>query len=211
MGVYHITNYLEEDAATWWRLHCAKIEAGTAAPITTWAQLKLEMVQRFQEVNRITAVRDDYSSLRQRGTVGKYVNRFRELVVELPDESEEQQVYQFLKGLKADIQRVVRPMKPTTVERAMDLADEAQRANDQADYGGFLSRQSADASVETPAAAEGDNATPMQLGAVNMTPGDKERCFREGLCFKCKKPGHAARGCRSRIREMPPEGGARTA
>ena len=69
--------------------------------------------------------------------MGKYINRFRELVVELPDESKEQQVYQFLKGLKADIQRVVRPMKPTTVERAMDLADEAERADDQANSGGL--------------------------------------------------------------------------
>ena len=93
----------------------------------------------------------------------------------------------------------------------MDLADEAERADDQANSGGFHSRQTADASVDTPVAAEGDSATPMQLGAVSMTPSEKNRCFRESLCFKCKKPGHTARTCRSQTREMPPEGGTRTA
>ena len=152
------------------------------------------MVQRFQEVNRITAVRDDYSSLRQRGTVGKYINRFRELVVELPDESEEQQVYQFLKGLKSSTQRLVRTHKPATVELAMDIADEAERAHDQSYTGGFRNRRE-NGSHEAMDKQSGEGPAPMQLGAMDLSFAERDRRSRQGLCFKCGAPGHLARRC----------------
>ena len=211
MGVWHITNYLEDEAATWWRLHCVKMDLGTAPRITTWGQLKAEMIQRFQEVNRLTQVRDEYTDLRQgHGPVSDYINRFRSLVVELPNETEEQQVYQFLKGLARRIQGDVRLHKPATVERAMDLADEAERSRDQSRSGGF-GRRSIGSNYDTnsqqgEAAAQTDSAVPMQLGAVSLAPTELDRCQREGRCFRCKQGGHKSIRCRKPAQEMPPEG-----
>ena len=55
------------------------------------------------------------------------LRQFRALVVELLDESEEHQVYQFLKGLKPEIQARTRTHKPATLAIAMDIADKADR------------------------------------------------------------------------------------
>ena len=207
MRVWHITSYLADEAATWWRLHCANIDNGAARPITTWAELKVEMLARFSEINRITAVRDKYTSLRQTASVGEYINRFRELVVELPDESEQQQVYQCLKGLKSGVQRMVRTHKPQTVEVAMDIADEAERAHYLSHRGGFNYDSGSAAATE---GAAYNGPAPMQRGALMLSPEDRERCQREGLCFACMKPGHAAREYPRRNRHRQ-EGGRRDA
>ena len=111
-GVWHITNYLQEEAAVWWRLYCADVENGRSPAINTWVELKTIMLRRFSEVNRTVAIKDQYSNLRQTGSVRQYINKFRELVVELLSETEWDRVYQFLKGLKPAIQSNTCTHKP---------------------------------------------------------------------------------------------------
>ncbi|KAK9800185.1 hypothetical protein WJX73_005436 [Symbiochloris irregularis] len=137
MGVFHVASYLDGEAATWWRLQTAKMNDGTATRITKWADLEPELKRRFAEVNRQTAVRDQFSAIRQTTSVTDYINRFRAIVVELPEVDEGMRVYQFLKGLKPNIQANTRTHKPATLEIAMDIADEADKAVYQAHSGGF--------------------------------------------------------------------------
>ena len=133
-GVHHIASFFEGDAAVWWRHHCQQQEQGTVPQPRFWKELRELMTEQFQVFNYETEVRDQYVNLRQIGTVSQYVAKFRALVLELPRETEEQKIYFFLRGLKPEIQARTRTLKPKTLARAMDIADEADRANKHA-YG----------------------------------------------------------------------------
>ena len=201
-GVWHITNYLQDEAAVWWRLYCADVENGRAPAINNWLELKTLMLMRFSEVNRTVAIKDQYSNLKQTGSVRAYISKFRELVVELPNETEWDRVYQFLKGLKPVIQSNTRTHKPKTLEEAMDIADEADRAIYHARGGGYR------AAFANPK-QQGNGPRAMDLGAVSLSESEKQRCIRDGLCFNCKKPDHAARDCPQKDRGGRGGGGAR--
>ena len=169
-GVWHISNFLEGDATVWWRLQCDKYERGVEIMPQNWAEMKALLVRQFQVFNRETDVRDRYTALRQQGNVNDYITRFRALVVELPDETEANQIYQFLKGLKPEIQARTRTHKPVTLLQAMDIADEADRARDHA-YKGSSSASSyrdrdRDRYPRSHRYGSSGGVQPMQIGAV---------------------------------------------
>ena len=201
-GVWHISNFFEGDAAVWWRLQCDKFEKGLAIAPTTWTQLKEQLVQQFQIFNHITDIRDQYSALRQTTSVSAYITKFRSIVVELPNEPEDHQVYQFLKGLKPEIQARTRTHKPRTLAEAMDIADEADRAQYHA-YRGREHRQ-ANHNHSRPAAT---GPTPMMIGTATsvpapvtavLAPHELQQLRQENRCFECRKHGHLAKDCPKR-------------
>ena len=104
------------------------MDKGQEPKLANWSELQQLLIKQFQTFNHYTDVRDRYTSMRQISSVSDYINRFRSVVVELPHESDEDQVYQFLKGLKPEIQASTRTHKPRTLKAAMDIADEADRA-----------------------------------------------------------------------------------
>ena len=190
-GVFHITNYLTEDAAVWWRLYCQRVERKEAQPVLNWWALRLLMLEQFSEINRLTTIRDQFANVRQTASVASYITKFQSIIIELPEKSEDDQVHQFLRVLKKEIQIHTRTHQPRTLSQAMRIADEADRAI-------YTSNSGAKASTGFKGANPKSNGTaPMQLGAVSLSPEDKARCQRDGLCFICQKPGHAARECRS--------------
>ena len=174
-GVHHIASFLEGDAAIWWRHHCQQQDDGTVAQPRHWKELRKLMTEQFQVFNHETEIRDQYVSLRQTSSVNQYIARFRALVLELPHESEEQKIYFFLRGLKPDIQARTRTHKPKTLARAMDIADEADRAHYHAYRGRrfqYGSMPAADAGVSEeimPAEGTIDDApepVPMDINAL---------------------------------------------
>ena len=172
-GVWHISNFLDGDAAVWWRLQCDKYERGLAIMPTNWLEMKFLLVSQFQVFNHETDVKDRYTALRQQTTVSAYITRFRALVVELPEETEANQVYQFLKGLKPEIQARTRTHKPKTLMEAMDIADEADRANYHA-YKGASNRSSASGARTRFGGGGGTGVQPMQIGAVATAPSPED-------------------------------------
>ncbi len=196
-GVWHITAFLDGDAAVWWRLHCDKMRRGVATTIQTWDQLREMLLEQFEVFNHATDVRDRYQAVRQTSTVSAYITKFRSLVVELPNEPEENQIYQFLKGLKPEIQARTRTHKPNTLTTAMDIADEADRANYHAYGGGFrMPRREVGGSVR---AASATGPAPMDIGAIGSA--DAQRLRQENRCFYCRKTGHQSRECQKRRRD----------
>ena len=171
-GVWHISTFIEGDAAVWWRLQCDKYERNIAIAPADWTEMKTLLIAQFQVFNHETDVKDRYTALRQQTTVSAYITRFRALVVELPEETEANQVYQFLKGLKPEIQARTRTHKPKTLLQAMDIADEADRANQHAYKGSSHSRHvsSSGGSRQYSATRYDSNSRstpqPMQIGAV---------------------------------------------
>jgi hypothetical protein len=215
-GVWHISNFFEGDAAVWWRLYCDKVERQLAPQPKIWEHLKVLLIDQFQVFNHITDVKDRYQALKQVGTVSAYITKFRALVVELPNETEENQIYQFLKGLKPEIQARTRTHKPLTLAAAMDIADEADRANLHA-YRGFSSRLQSDRPAFRQTTSQ---AQPMQIGAISgngeaaskarteinaltpVPPHIIQRLRQENRCFYCRKVGHAARDCAKKKRDV---------
>ena len=201
-GVWHITNFLEDEALGWWRLHKEEVARGRKTPVVVWAQLRDLMIETFQVFNHETDLRDRYEALRQKDSVADYIARFRAIVVELPDETESNRVYRFLKGLKQDIQSRTRTHKPKTLDAAMDIADEADRANNHAAKG---HKQSSSSSWSNKPWKQRDRdrggngsssgPAPMQLGAVTLSAAERTRLMNEDKCFLCKKAGHRARDC----------------
>ena len=199
-GVWHISNFFEGDAAVWWRLQCDKFDRGVAIAPASWAELKDQLVNQFRIFNHITDIRDQYSALRQTASVTAYITKFRSLVVELPNEPEEQQIYQFLKGLKPEIQARTRTHKPKTLAEAMDIADEADRAN----YHAYRGRDSRTANYgrapppgPTPMVIGMATSTPAPVAAV-LSPSELQRLRQENRCFECRKEGHLAKDCPKR-------------
>jgi hypothetical protein len=52
----------------------------------------------------------------------------------------------------------------------------------------------------TPSAPAADGSTPMELDSLRvgkLTPEEKERCVREGRCFRCRQQGHMIPDCQT--------------
>ena len=99
-------------------------------------------------------------------------------------------MHQFLRGLKREIQVHTRTQQPRTLEAAMQIADEADKAL-------YNTGRVPQSGGHSGGGSKGSGAAPMQLGAISLSPEDLARAKREGLCFKCMKPGHAIAECRS--------------
>ena len=201
-GVWHITSFLESDAAIWWRLYSTQAadEEGKAEPKTKmpkeWNTLRTLMENTFREVNHDTDVRDRYIALRQTGTVAQYITRFRAAIVELPEETETSRIYWFLRGLKSEIQAQTRTHKPKTLMEAMDIADEADRASSRAYRGPRHGNFGPAKSI-----GGGSGPVPMQLGAIQtervnaINRTDNMRLRQQNRCFLCRKVGHRQNQC----------------
>ena len=190
-GVFHVgAGFLSDEAATWWRLHCDRVEKGEVQPPVTWWHLRALMLEQFTETNRLTSVQDAFDRVRQKSSVTKYIAEFQSIVLELPGVTEQQRVHRFIRGLKHQVQLHVWAHAPVTLAHAMRVADSIDQALYNS-HGGKL-----------PGTFNGSkrsqNAEPMQLNAAGgLSPADQARCQRDGLCFKCMKPGHQARNCNS--------------
>ena len=191
-GVFHITNYLGDEAAIWWRLYYQRVERGESPAPVNWWQLRELMKTVFTEINRDTIVRERYDRLSQRSTVARYNADFQAVVLELSDVSEASQIHQYVRGLKPTVQLQTRTLKPQSLMQAMTIAHEADMAIYQSS-----GKPAAGFAKQRGPVAKSNGAVPMQLGAVSLTPDEKARCLRDGLCFTCQKPGHSARECRS--------------
>ena len=170
-GVWHISNFFEDDAAVWWRFQCERFDKGLIQPPQHWEELKAALIQQFQIFNHDTDIRDRYTALRQITSVSAYITKFRALVVELPGETEANMIYQFLKGLKPEIQARTRTHKPTTLNIAMDIADEADRANYHAYRSGttpMVSNRTASTRSSVPRIGP-RTAQPMDIGIVRTS------------------------------------------
>ncbi|CAI7797407.1 unnamed protein product [Closterium sp. NIES-53] len=73
----HAGMMLRGAAATWWQ--------SCHATISTWEEFSASLLMNFEPVNAIERARDNLADLRQHRSVAEYINRFRELVLEIPD------------------------------------------------------------------------------------------------------------------------------
>ena len=97
-------------------------------------------------------------------------------------------IYQFVRGLKAQIRLHVELQRPSTVNDAIRLAQAADSAL-------YCARPTYPFNRPTPPPTY-MGLQPMQLGALTLlSPGERERLLRENKCIRCRQPGHRAQQC----------------
>lgn len=216
------TGLLRGPALAWWRNR----EKQPGHPIE-WATLQEELRQNFQPLNPVETYRDQLQVIRQTGSVLSYATAFRNIVVNIPTMTDEEQKFRFIYGLKPRTQEEVRMRNPDTFEAAVQLAarfDLVYRPKGRFDGGGGGFHQ--------------DGATPMELGAINQNHtvqahnsqrrysngqrvnnqrffskrpnaqrqdrGPKlkhdlrQQLYKDGKCYHCQKTGHMWKDCPER-------------
>jgi Retrotransposon gag protein len=158
----------------------------TLRDVSTWDALKAKMVTFYQPLHEELRARDALHSLRQRGSVDDYAKAFTLLVVKVPQMTLEEQLYNFIKGLKAQVQVSVALQSPTTLEEAKLLASSADGIL-------YQHRQYPGPTRFSP----NTGSVPMELGATDLRrkrldPVEFDRRRLAALCFECGKLGHKA-------------------
>ena len=116
---------------------------------------------------------------------------FQALILDPTEKTEDDLVHKFLNGLKPRIQIFTRPHHPKTLDEAMTIADDIEASHYNINrHGGNQARSGY--------GAKGKDVDTMRIGAVGLSPSEKQRVIVQGLCFKCLKPGHNAAECKNK-------------
>lgn len=185
--ITYASQRFEDNAQQWW---CYR-EATN--PITTWEAFKAAMKKEFKDSNATQNARDRLDKCRQTGPVTEYAARFRRILRDIPNMSEESIIWNFKKGLKADnVKALVQAHNPTTLEDAIEYADSL-------DSSFFTGRKS----LRRPQTTQPSTppTTPMDIDNVNLRP-TRDECRQQGLCYYCKEPGHTLSNCPKRKKKM---------
>eukprot|EP01116_Phalansterium_solitarium_P002846 TRINITY_DN1315_c0_g1_i12.p1 TRINITY_DN1315_c0_g1~~TRINITY_DN1315_c0_g1_i12.p1 ORF type:complete len:326 (+),score=57.41 TRINITY_DN1315_c0_g1_i12:675-1652(+) len=185
----------------------------------TWREWVARFESRFAPLSD-TRLRLALDTLRQETTVQDYISRFSDIVQQLPDLSEEHKVFQFVKGLRANIGAEVRARAPRTFIDAARLADQFEdgffggsRARGAGHHGGLAEATGASAVTATPMDIA---ALEQQLAALRISTEEEIAALREGRfgrnnasrssvkCWYCDRTGHMQADCRKRQHDNAP-------
>ncbi|KAL4285448.1 hypothetical protein GQ457_16G025850 [Hibiscus cannabinus] len=119
--------YLTDTAMLWWRRRRHDIEKGTCT-ISTFDDFKRELKRQFYPENAEDEARARLRRLKQSGSIRDYIKEFTNLVLEIPDLSDKDSLFNFMDGLQ--------PWAKTELKRrgVQDLADAIAKAESLVDY-----------------------------------------------------------------------------
>lgn len=170
------------------------------------------------ERNALTAL----DNLKQLGSVATYISRFaiHSPHANLNDTGLRQAFYKGLKkGIKdelatrdystlKELQNLATKLDSRLKERALEIQAESKPPTISAARAPIRPTNSAPAIAPffrpatrpppAPIAPAADGSTPMELDSLRigkLTADEKERCLREGRCFRCRVPGHRGPDC----------------
>ena len=187
-------SYLEGDAHSWYTTYSA------TSPLFTWEQLREALIRRFSPLDKTLSARDKLAKWRQMKDVSAFNTDFLRIVLDIPDITESEKMDRYQRGLKSYIWEVLCTKDYDNLEAIMTDAlkvEAAKKGNrnqpKQLDPGSSFRPSKAGNSSQ---AASGP--VPMELGSTavtKLTPDERQRCMREGLCLRCRQPGHLAKDC----------------
>jgi hypothetical protein len=164
---------------------------------SSWTEFKDKLKSQFQPIDFQEHLRQQLLQLRQKNFLQDYIHLFRSIVGQIVDMDELTQVMLFINGLSSNISLYVRSKHPQTVEGAIREATTYDNCmiigkNNNVKYNPFLETSS---NVELNAI----HTRPHQRHTTPFTSATtKDDCFKFGLCFYCKEPGHRALKCPKR-------------
>lgn len=176
------TSYLQGEAFSWWQTHAGK------ADISDWPTLREALKVRFNPLNKVQAARDLLHKWKQMKDVASYNKSFQSIVLDIPDITMTEQVDRYSRGLKSYIWEALCLKRYDTLDEVMLDA---------------LKVEAAKRGVRRISNTEGTTAAdrgpaPMDIAyvrIVKLTPEERQRCMREGLCLRCRTKGHMAKDC----------------
>jgi len=177
--------YLDGEAFTWWQSYSA------ATSVPDWDTLRTCLIRRFNPLNKVQAARNKLHSWRQLKDVGSFNKTFLSIVMDIPDITESEKIDRYSHGLKRAIWE---PLCIRTYDNLESLMTDALRI-EAAKAGTF---RSPGGSASHTAALADSGVAPMDLSTIKvskLTPEERQRCMREGLCLRCREKGHLAKDC----------------
>lgn len=181
-------SYLEGDAYTWFETY------KSTTNIETWELMRDALLERFNPLDKALVARDKLAKWRQIKDVTTYNRDFRQILLDIPDITETEKLDRYTRGLKQYIWEPLCINKYDTLEQCMTDAlkvEAAKRGSKQR-----MSVQSGSKPMSYGSSTSGP--VPMDLSATELkklTPEERERCMKEGLCLRCREKGHLARSC----------------
>lgn len=179
------STYLDGEAFNWW--HAFRRNTS----VSDWDTFRAAIVRRFSPLNKTQAARDKLHSWRQIKDVGTFNKSFLSIVMDIPDITEEEKIDRYSRGLKRDIWQALCIKTYSELESLMTdaLRVESAKAGASRSVGHFVNA----------AATEHVSAgVPMDISSIKvekLTPEERQRCMREGLCLRCREKGHLAKDC----------------
>ncbi|ETW76232.1 hypothetical protein HETIRDRAFT_329954 [Heterobasidion irregulare TC 32-1] len=198
----------------------------TWKPATDMTSVRQKISTDFEEFDKTADARDKLARINQgKESFNTYLQLF-EQIAELAGVDLETKKTHFLRGLKWELARGIYqdPAAQATwdelvakAKRHETMRIEEMRARDlrQGKYQVFTPTNYYSNFAPTPRHERESQYAPMDVDAAELevdairfkklTPEERNRLYKEGKCFYCKKTGHMARGCPSRPkRRFPP-------
>lgn len=179
------STYLDGEAFNWWHTY------RRSNVVSDWNAFRTAIVRRFSPLNKTQAARDKLHSWRQVKDVGTFNKTFLSIVMDIPDITEEEKIDRYSRGLKRDIWRALCIKTYSELERVMTDALRVESAK----VGASRSLGNASSIHAKPYVSAG---VPMDISSIKvekLTPEERQRCMREGLCLRCREKGHLAKDC----------------
>lgn len=179
------STYLDGEAFTWWHTY----SRATAVP--DWTTLRAALIRRFSPLNKAQAARDKLHSWRQVKDVGTFNRTFLSVLLDIPDITEAEKIDRYSRGLKRDIWQALCLKTYSDLEALMTDALRVESAKAGA-FRGTTNLGSATGRSST------TGVVPMDISSIKvekLTPDERQRCMREGLCLRCREKGHMAKDC----------------
>jgi hypothetical protein len=170
---------------------------------SSWTGFKDQIISQFQPIDFQENLRQQLMQLRQKHSLQDYIYKFRSIVGQVNAMDELTQVMLFINGLSSNTSLYVRSKHPQTVEAAIREATTYDNVmeiskNNHVKYDPFLETSS---SVELNALNTRQRQQRYPTSSYQTTT--KDDCFKYGLCFYCKEPGHRALKCPKKLQQQP--------
>ncbi|KAL0534041.1 hypothetical protein IC582_028318 [Cucumis melo] len=201
--------FLEDRGTAWWET-AERMLGGDVSKIT-WEQFKENFYAKFFSANVKHAKLQEFLNLEQGDmTVEQYDAEFDMLSHFAPDvvRDEAARTEKFVRGLRLDLQGIVRALRPATHADALRIALDLS-LHERVDSSKAASRGTAlgqKRKVETQPDLAAAGRTLRELPACT-TCGRVHggRCLAgSGVCFRCRQPGHTADACPRKPFETTP-------
>ncbi|GAB0492318.1 hypothetical protein MMPV_009604 [Pyropia vietnamensis] len=156
--------------------------------IRDWQALREALKNRFNPLNKVQAARDLLHKWKQVKDVSSYNKSFQSIILDIPDITVAEIVDRYSRGLKPYIWEVLCLKQYESLEAIMLDALKVEAAK----------RGTRRISNHEVAATSAGIPVPMDLSSVKvvkLTPEERQRCMREGLCLRCRQKGHLAKDC----------------
>ena len=176
------SSLMKGNAASWWYM---KVHSGNIPQ--DWTSFKQDLRHEFVPQDQVRRSRDRLRQLQQKGSVSTYLNLFRNIVIGIPNISEDEKLDKFCAGLKTEIRLEVLKAGPSNMDDASRIALNV----DSAMYGTGMFSPSRNHS----------GPTPMDIGNVEgqvnnfqnkKRNGQRQKDIANNACFVCHR-----KGCRS--------------